>query len=150
MFNTDGLYNQIKAMYATMKYNNGIGISSPQLDYPFETKTPNRIIVTNVEDNFQVFINPFIIYTEGEFTFNEGCLSLPGYFSDIKRTKIIHIAYQDPQGQQIEAKMTNIYATVFQHEYDHLNGHLFIDDLSYLKRKFAENKIKKQVKKIKR
>lgn len=148
MFGSSHIDEQIKAMYTTMKYYDGVGIAAPQIEYNFKTGRPNRIIVVDIAGDKQFFVNPVILQKEGKFTFNEGCLSLPGYFRDVTRAKSILFIYRTIDGEHVQATATDMLATVIQHECDHLDGKLFIDDLSFIKRKMAENKIKKHIRRI--
>ena len=89
-------------------------------------------------------INPEIIEKDGEIVFNEGCLSVPEFYEEIKRANTIKIAYQDRFGAKQEIVATDYLAVAFQHEIDHLNGVLFIDKLSIVKRKKFEKGLKQK------
>ncbi len=93
------------------------------------------------------FVNPEIIWkSEGKFTYEEGCLSLPNQFAEIDRPKQCHVKYFDYNGDHQELKADGILATCIQHEIDHLEGILFIDYLSKLKKEIIIKKLSKQTK----
>ena len=95
------------------------------------------------------FINPEIISkSKNTSTYEEGCLSLPGYFAEIERPAECHVKYIDYYGKKKEIKATGLLSTCIQHEIDHLNGVLFIDYLSKLKRDMIVKKLIKQKKEL--
>ncbi|HKQ33493.1 MAG TPA: peptide deformylase [Thermodesulfobacteriota bacterium] len=89
-------------------------------------------------------INPEIISSEGEIIAEEACLSIPGFTSDVKRKKKVTIEFYNREGDLMEIEAEDLLARVFQHEIDHLNGVLFIDRLSRLKRELIKRKIEKE------
>lgn len=91
-------------------------------------------------------INPRIIYQHGEQVFNEGCLSVPGVHEEIKRAENITISYCDRFGEKHTIQADGFLSVAWQHEMEHLRGHLFIENLSFLKRKKFEKEWKKQLK----
>jgi peptide deformylase len=91
-------------------------------------------------------INPKIIQKDGSFVFNEGCLSVPKFNADIKRAKSIIVEYFDRYGTLQTMESEEFLAVAWQHEMEHLNGHLFIENLSFLKRKRFEKDWKKELK----
>lgn len=90
-----------------------------------------------------VIINPEILAQEGESTFDEGCLSIPGYFETVKRPEYVEIKALNEKGEEIVIKTDGLLATCIQHEIDHLDGKLFIDRLSIVRATRLKNKIKK-------
>lgn len=128
------LYDMMHTMYC----NNGVGISAIQIGIPL------RLVVMDVSqngDNPQFFINPKIINRSLEKTVTEeGCLSIPNFFYDIERPSECRVSYFDIDGNEVEKYFVGIEATCIQHEIDHLNGVVFIDYLSRLKRKLAVEK----------
>jgi peptide deformylase len=90
-------------------------------------------------------INPEIISSEGEIIAEEACLSIPGFTSDVKRKQKVRIEAYNREGEPIEIEAEDLLARVFQHEIDHLNGVLFIDRLSRLKRELIKRKIEKEL-----
>jgi len=94
--------------------------------------------------NPRFFINPELLWASDEtFCYEEGCLSIPDYFDQVERPARVRVAYLDRQGQRVEEEIEGLYAVCFQHELDHLNGVLFIDHLSRLRRDRAMAKVKK-------
>lgn len=94
--------------------------------------------------NPRVFVNPELLWESDElFCYEEGCLSIPEYFDQVERPARVRVAYQDRDGQRIEEEIDGLYAVCFQHELDHLNGVLFIDHLSRLRRDRAMSKVRK-------
>lgn len=132
----DHLKQHVEDLRDTMKALGGIGISSPQIGGDV------RVIVVDREQP-NVFINPQILSTEGEQEFEEGCLSFPNAFAKIKRPSKITIAYQDISGESNVLTTDGLLAVVLQHEYDHLQGVLFIDHISFIKRQIMFRKAKK-------
>ena len=94
--------------------------------------------------NPRVFVNPELLWASDElFCYEEGCLSIPEYFDQVERPARVRVAYLDRNGQRVEEEIDGLYAVCFQHELDHLNGVLFIDHLSRLRRDRAMSKVKK-------
>ena len=94
--------------------------------------------------NPRFFVNPEVLWASDEmFSYEEGCLSIPEYFDAVERPARVRVAYLDREGERIEEEISGLYAVCFQHELDHLNGVLFIDHLSRLRRDRAVSKVKK-------
>ncbi len=94
--------------------------------------------------NPRFFVNPEVLWASDEtFCYEEGCLSIPEYFDQVERPARVRVAYLDRTGTRIEEEIEGLYAVCFQHELDHLNGVLFIDHLSRLRRDRAMSKVKK-------
>jgi len=94
--------------------------------------------------NPRFFVNPEVLWASDEtFCYEEGCLSIPEYFDQVERPARVRVAYLDRSGARIEEEIEGLYAVCFQHELDHLNGVLFIDHLSRLRRDRAMSKVKK-------
>jgi peptide deformylase len=121
----------VKEMFETMAAGKGIGLAGPQVG------VPERLFVIKIEKDIpRVFINPVIKEVSPEMTlYEEGCLSIPGIYADVKRPAALHIEAFDERGRFFKLDAEDILARVIQHELDHLNGVLFIDHLSELKRK---------------
>lgn len=117
-------------MYEVMYFANGIGLAAVQVG------VLKRMFVVDVPDNGKfVMINPRIIEKSKEtIVYEEGCLSLPGIANDVERAKTITVEYQDLDGNKKILEATDLLATCIQHEYDHIEGILFIDRLSPEKR----------------
>ena len=150
---TTNLETLIKNMWDTMYAAQGVGLAAPQIGesirlfivdtYPFSDNEDLLIEERNFLRGFKkVFINPEIIEETGkECFFNEGCLSIPGIREEVKRKKSITIKFQDLNGKFIKESFSGIVARVIQHEYDHIEGILFTDKLSYLKKKTIKRKL---------
>ena len=144
------LQNLMDDMLETMYAAPGIGLAAIQVG------VPKRIIVLDIASkeeprNPMYFINPEIINkSKNNSTYEEGCLSVPGQFAEIDRPDQCHIKYLDYYGQPKEIKAEGMLATCIQHEMDHLEGVLFIDYLSKLKKSMIIKKLSKQKKAIER
>lgn len=137
---TDELDKLIDDMFYTMYQAPGIGLAAPQV------AVQQRLIVVDVsEDKTQpiALINPKIIKAAGEITWEEGCLSLPGIYADVTRPSEILVRAINRDGKEIEFEAQDLFAVCIQHEIDHLNGRLFIDHLSGIKRTRLLSKYKK-------
>ena len=137
-------------MLETMYAAPGIGLAAIQVG------VPKRVIVLDLAKkdspkNPMCFVNPEIIEkSENSSTYEEGCLSVPGQFAEITRPEKCFVKYLDYYGQKKEIKAEGMLATCIQHEMDHLEGILFIDYLSKLKRTMIVKKLSKQKKTIER
>ena len=144
------LQKLIDDMLETMYAAPGIGLAAIQVG------VPKRIIVLDIASkdepkNPMCFINPEIIEkSEINSTYEEGCLSVPGQFAEIDRPSKCYLKYLDYYGQPKEIKAEGMLATCIQHEMDHLEGILFIDYLSKLKRSMIVKKLSKQKKELER
>ncbi|NOR23708.1 MAG: peptide deformylase [Desulforhopalus sp.] len=139
----NGLAKLVEDMAETMYDAPGIGLAAPQIG-----KSIKLIVVDISEDQegekkYMPLINPEIINHEGTQLDEEGCLSVPELTANVKRNLKVTVAYQDLQGQAHELSTEDRFAVVLQHEIDHLNGILFIDHLSPLKRSLYKKKVKK-------
>ena len=137
-------------MLETMYAAPGIGLAAIQVG------VPKRVIVLDISQKNGkkeplYFVNPEIISkSEKNSTYEEGCLSVPGQFAEIDRPDYCHLKYLDYYGQQKEVKAEGMLATCIQHEIDHLEGILFIDYLSKLKKSIIVKKLSKQKKALER
>ena len=131
-------------MLETMYAAPGVGLAAIQVG------VPKRVIVMDLaregEDRQpRYFVNPEIVWaSEDTVPYEEGCLSVPDYFDEVERPAKVRLRYLDYEGQAVEEEAEGLYAVCIQHEMDHLNGVLFIDHLSRLKREQAVKKVKKQ------
>jgi peptide deformylase len=91
-----------------------------------------------------VFINPVITGTSGTTTYEEGCLSVPGVYEEVKRYQTIHVKFQNLSGENFEIEADDLLSICLQHENDHLDGIVFIERLSNLKKNFYKKKMKKE------
>ena len=136
------LQQTIINMIGTCMAHEGIGLSGPQVGIN------KRLVVIVLDKTPLALINPIIVQKEGKVKSKEGCLSIPGYFDDIERSKDITVSYQTIDGTVQESTAKGLLSVVVQHEMDHLNGKLFVDYLSPFKQKRAKDKVKKAVKKL--
>jgi len=131
-----------EAMYAAP----GIGLAAIQLGEPKRVITMDLAKKDDPKEP-QVFINPEILWTsEDKSVHEEGCLSIPEYYEEVERPAEVKVKYLDLEGQPREVHATGLLATCLQHEIDHLNGVLFIDHLSKLKRDRVLKKFQKAAK----
>ncbi len=128
-------------MFETMYDAPGIGLAASQVD------VHQRFMVIDIsegKDEPQVFINPEILAREGEQVYQEGCLSVPNIFADVTRADSIEVRYVGRDGQTRQLHAHGLLAVCVQHEMDHLDGKLFVDYLSPLKREMVRKKLAKQ------
>ena len=118
----------IRDMVETMHSEPGrVGLAAPQIGVPL------RVIVIGIpEEEDMAIINPEIVRRRGERLIDEGCLSVPGYFGQIKRAELITVKGRDQDGKEIRIKAEGLLAQVLEHEIDHLNGVLYLDHLESL------------------
>jgi len=131
----------IEDLFETMYAAPGIGLAATQID------VHRRLVVIDIsKDRTEpvVLINPEILMREGEASTEEGCLSVPGIFDDVKRAARIRVRAQDRSGATFERDYEDILAVCIQHEMDHLEGKLFVDYLSDLKRERIRKKLDKE------
>lgn len=132
-------------MLETMYDAPGIGLAASQVD------VHQRFMVIDISEEKnqpQVFINPELSDKAGEQVYQEGCLSVPGIFADVTRADEITVRFLDRQGQPQELRADGLLAVCIQHEMDHLDGKLFVDYLSPLKREMVRKKLAKQRKHV--
>lgn len=131
--------NMLETMYA----NKGVGLAAPQVG------VLKRVIVVDVNDpqdatKALLMANPEITEeSQEEFCYKEGCLSVPGQFAEVTRPKRVRVSYLDIQNHKQELVAEDLLSTCIQHEIDHLNGGLFVDHLSNLKRDMILRKVEK-------
>jgi peptide deformylase len=140
----DDLRGLMDDMLETMYAAPGIGLAAIQLG------VPKRVIVMDLADKTEgppaprYFVNPEVTWSSEElFSYEEGCLSVPEIFDAVERPARVRLRYLDYRGQAVEEEAEGLFAVCIQHEIDHLNGVLFIDHLSRLKRDRAVSKVKK-------
>jgi len=131
-------------MAETMYSAPGIGLAATQVG------VAKQVLVADIaprrpESELIVLINPEIVAAEGEVIFEEGCLSVPDYQAEVKRHERITVRGLNLKGEQVEIEAEGLLAIVLQHEIDHLNGVLFIDRLSKLKRDLYKRRMRKKV-----
>jgi len=146
------LHELLDDMYETMIARNGVGLAAIQVGVDL------RALIINVplekedkehdqpKENTLEMINPVIIEMDGKEKFQEGCLSVPGVYEDVERAKHVKVEYYDRHGEKHLIEDDNFLAIAMQHEIDHLDGKVFIEKLSFLKRKKFEKEWAKRQK----
>lgn len=137
----DDIRKLIKDMAETMYAAPGVGLAATQVDAHL------RIIVIDTSatrDELHVFINPELIEASGEADFEEGCLSVPGIYENLRRAQHIKVRAMNAEGATFEMTAEGLQAVCIQHEMDHLDGKVFVEKLSRLKRQRILAKIKKR------
>ena len=142
---TDMEVKLVADMVETMYKAPGVGLAAPQVG------VSQRIMVTDTSagekaDNLLVILNPEIVSTDGEQYEEEGCLSIPGFTEPVRRPKKVVIKGVDMEGRDLILEGSDLLARAFCHEMDHLNGVLFLEHLSFIKRDLIRRKIRKLVK----
>ncbi|HYH95936.1 peptide deformylase [Hyalangium sp.] len=132
----------VKDMFETMYAADGVGLAAPQIG------VLQRVIVLDTtprqpESKPLAMINPEIIAMEGETTFAEACLSIPGEAEDVDRAAVVTVKFLDPEGQEQTLRCEGLLAIAVQHEADHLNGTVFVDHVSSLKREIIRKRMKR-------
>ena len=141
----DKLRSFIDDMFETMYEAPGIGLAATQVNYH------HRVMVIDVseeKDQPLCFINPVITHKEGVELMQEGCLSVPGFYEDVERAEAITVKALDKQGEPFELTTDGLLAVCIQHEIDHLDGKLFVDYLSPLKRNRIRKKLERMEKEL--
>jgi peptide deformylase len=149
-----GLEKLLTDMWETMYHSNGVGLAAPQVNKSIRLFTvDSKQIIANLEDDDEdrypgdegikaVFINPKIVALEGSnWPYNEGCLSIPKVREDVVRPQSVTVEYFNEAFEPQRQTFIGISSRVIQHEYDHLEGKLFIDYLAPLKRKLLKGKL---------
>ncbi|UFH59286.1 peptide deformylase [Sulfurovum mangrovi] len=142
------LHDLLDDMFETMVQSNGVGLAAIQIG------VDQRVLIINEpnEDDLQLkentleMINPVIIEKSGSTKYQEGCLSVPGYYEDVDRYKAVKVEYRDRDGNTHTIEDDGFLAIAMQHEMDHLDGKVFVEKLSFTKRKRFEKEWKKRQK----
>jgi peptide deformylase len=137
----DDLKKLISDMFETMYHEKGIGLSAIQINVITRVIT---IDVSKDKNESLVLINPLILEKREPIVFDEGCLSVPGFYEKVDRYNYIKYQANDIEGKTFEAEATELLAVCIQHEIDHLDGKLFVDYLSDMKRSKIEKGLIKQ------
>lgn len=136
------IHTLVEDMIETMIMAEGIGLAAPQVAEPISLFVVNSGLI--VEGALpKAYINPVIMEESGTVTLEEGCLSIPDIREDVTRPESIKIKYLDLKGKEHIEQCDDMLARVLQHEIDHLNGILFIDRISQIKRKLLSKRLKK-------
>ena len=146
----DDLQRLIQDMMDTLDAVPGLGLAAVQVGAPVRVFIYDQGLSSEAtRTNYSVFINPEITSEEGEVKGEEGCLSVPDYREYVVRAEIVTVKGCDRDGNSIEIKAEGLLARVFQHEIDHINGVLFIDRISSLKRGLFLRRMKKRERQLK-
>lgn len=129
-------------MFASMYAAQGVGLAAPQIGLSIRLAVVDVTGGKNPEAKI-IFVNPEVIHAEGEKREEEGCLSIPGFRGYVVRPQFVTVRAQNAQGEEFEIRGEELLARAFCHEIDHLNGVLFLQHLSMLKRDLIRRKIKK-------
>ena len=124
-----------------MQDDSGLGLAAPQIGVLDRVVAIDRSFGESGDDIW-VLVNPEVIETDGKCTFEEGCLSVPGIYEDVVRPESVRLKYQDLDGVEHVVDVDGLLARVFQHEADHLDGVLFVDRLSVVKRQILARSLK--------
>ncbi len=136
----------IENMFETMDYAEGVGLAAPQIGLPIRLSVIDLDVLSEDYPEYKgfrkVYINPHILETSGEeITMDEGCLSLPGIHESVKRQDKIRVQYMDENFVAHDEVIEGYLARVMQHEFDHLDGKMFIDHLSPLRKQMIKGKL---------
>lgn len=147
----------VKDMLSTMYHAPGIGLAAPQIGHSLRlfvidvnydketiTNSEGRAVTRFIDTEPMVFVNPVISGTSGTTTYEEGCLSVPGVYEEVKRFKTVNVKYQDLDGNEHSLDADELLSICIQHENDHLDGIVFIERLSNLKKNFYKKKMVKE------
>ena len=130
-------------MLETMYASHGIGLAATQVD------VHERVVVMDLTEEHnepRVFINPVITYKDGETTYEEGCLSVPGIYDTVTRAERVTVEASNEKGEKFTLEADGLLAICIQHELDHLRGKVFVEYLSPLKQNRIKTKLKKRAK----
>ncbi|HZI12820.1 MAG TPA: peptide deformylase [Myxococcus sp.] len=138
----DSIRTLVKDMFETMYASEGVGLAAPQVG------VLQRVIVLDTtpsqpESRPMVMINPELIGLEGKLMYNEACLSIPGESEDVERAAVVTVKFLDVDGQEQTLRCDGLLAIAVQHETDHLNGIVYVDHVSTLKREFIRKRMKR-------
>jgi len=141
-----GLKDLIDNMFETMYSSSGVGLAAPQVNRSIRLividASPYSEEYPDAEGIKKVLINPWIVDESGdEWSFNEGCLSLPEIREDVVRKPIVRLQYQDEDFNSYEEEFSGLLARITQHEYDHLEGILFVDRINSLRKRLLKRRL---------
>lgn len=149
----ESLHELLEDMYETMTARNGVGLAAIQIgvelraliiNIPKEDENSGEQV--QLKEQTIELINPTFLKREGDTKFQEGCLSVPGFYEDVERYKLVEVRYQDRYGEHHTIVDDDFLAIAIQHEMDHLDGKIFVEKLSFIKRKKFEKEWKKREK----
>jgi peptide deformylase len=136
----EALAELVEDLFETMYAEKGIGLAATQVD------EHQRVLVMDTSDGRdspRAFVNPEILARDGIQVYEEGCLSVPGIYAKVERAEQIRVRAQHPDGSEFEVELDGLEAVCLQHEMDHLDGKLFVDYLSPLKRQMVRKRLEK-------
>lgn len=145
----DEIRQIVDDMVETMYDAPGIGLAAPQVGL-LQRMTVIDISTEENPDELHVFINPKIVHAEGRIIWEEGCLSIPGVYEKVERSNKIVVQSLDRDGKEYELEAEGLLAVALQHEIDHLDGVVFLDHISPLKRRMALKKYRKHLDSLER
>jgi len=128
-------------MIETMRLNEGIGLAAPQVNVSKRLFVIDKKLINEYWEA-EAYVNPRILKVDGSNVLEEGCLSIPNIRAEVNRPFKIEVEYQKLDGKKVREEMDDLLARVFQHEFDHLEGVLFVDKISILKKKLLEPQLK--------
>lgn len=136
----------IADMYETMYASNGVGLAAPQVGHNIRLFIIDALpYAEEISDKYPlkaVFINPEILEESGEpWVFEEGCLSIPDIREDVERQPVVRIRYRNEQFELVEQEFDGMMARIIQHEYDHLEGVMFVDHVSSLRKMILRKRL---------
>jgi len=149
------LHTLLDDMNETMIASNGVGLAAVQIgelknilliNIPIDDPMNPELDGQQLPENLIEAINPVITHKDGSQVFQEGCLSVPGFYEEVTRAEHIIVEYYNRHGQKQTMECEGFLAVAWQHEMEHLSGHVFIENLSFLKRKKFEKDWKKKLK----
>ncbi|HJE02435.1 Peptide deformylase 1 [Aliarcobacter thereius] len=142
------LHTLLDDMYDTMIASSGVGLAAIQVAVPLNVLIINLVNEDDIQDKADLIevINPVITHKDGVQINQEGCLSIPGYYEDIKRAKHIVVEFYNRYGEKQIKEYEDFLAVAWQHEMEHLSGHVFIENLSFIKRQKFEKEWKSKQK----
>jgi len=137
----DAIRKLVRDMAETMYSAPGVGLAATQVDKHIQVIV---LDVSDMHDDLKVFINPVLLDSQGEKVNEEGCLSVPGIYEDVRRAERVTVRALDEHGKPFTIEAEGLLAVCIQHEMDHLQGHVFVEHLSHLKQTRIRAKLKKQ------
>lgn len=140
----EALHKLLDDMYETMIAKEGIGLAAIQVGVAKRIFIVNLSNEEGVQDKADLIeiINPKFELKQGECIYQEGCLSVPGFYEDVKRAELVRLKFQNRFGEEKSIETDGLLAVALQHENDHLDGHLFIEKIGYNKRKKFDKEYK--------
>lgn len=138
----EGLRGLLVDLFETMSEEHGIGLAAPQINVSRRVIVVDPTPVTEEQARALALVNPEILDYSGSAVLEEGCLSIPGVYADVRRPERIRVRYRDPDGGEHEEEFVDLMARVVLHETDHLDGKLFVDHLSPMRRTLLMRKLR--------